>query len=187
MLYLERPLWVVDRIAAAVIGFMLLVITMVLFSNAVARYFAGFTVIGGEELARCLMVWMTFLGSYLLVRTRSHVSIDLLSKALNARTSKILTSIIAVVGIAVCGYVTILGYEMTQRIFLSGQRMSSLPLARGWFYLPVPLGFGLMAISFLQMMLVEWSGLRTPKLSDFGPAADAEAVSAESFDMTGNR
>ena len=67
---------------------------------------------------------------------------------------------------------------MTHRIFSSGQRMSSLPLARGWFYLPLPIGFGLMSISFLQMMLVDWTGLRTPELSDFGPAGDAEAARA---------
>jgi TRAP-type C4-dicarboxylate transport system permease small subunit len=178
MRLLEWPLRAIDWVAAWLIGLMLVVITLVLFTNAVARYFAGITIIGGEELARCLMVWMTFLGSHLLVRTRSHVAIDLLAKVLTGRPRALLTSLIAVIGVLVCAYVAKLGWDLTERIFSTGQRMSSLPLARGWFYLPIPLGFGLMSVSFLQVLIATWTGARQPELSDFGPSTAEQAAVA---------
>jgi TRAP-type C4-dicarboxylate transport system permease small subunit len=178
MRLLDWPLRAIDWVAAWLIGLMLVVITLVLFTNAVARYFAGITIIGGEELARCLMVWMTFLGSYLLVRTRSHVAIDHLAKAVTGRTRTLLTSVIAIVGILVCAYVAKLGWDLTERIFSTGQRMSSVPLARGWFYMPVPLGFGLMSVSFLQVLIATWTGARQPELSDFGPSTAEQAAIA---------
>lgn len=172
MNWIERPLRVVDHITAWAIGLMLLVITLVLFTNAMARYFAGFTIIGGEELARCLMVWMTFLGAYLLVRVRGHVAIDLLSKALTGRWAAALNTVIALVGVITCAYVAYLGWIFADRIFSSGQRMSSLPFARGWFALPVPVGFGLMTLAFAQMLIASWTGVAHPTARDFGPRSD---------------
>lgn len=173
MEWIERPLRVVDHITAWAIGLMLGVITLVLFTNAVARYFAGVTIIGGEELARCLMVWMTFLGAYLLVRTRNHVAIDLLAKALSGRWATGLNTVIALVGAVTCAYVAYLGWGLSDRIFSTGQRMSSLPLARGWFYLPVPIGFGLMSLAFVQMLVASWTGVAHPNAADFGPRGEA--------------
>lgn len=168
---LERLLRLFDAAAAGLVGLMLAVITLVLFVNAVARYFANFTIIGGDEFARCLMVWMTFLGSYLLVRVQGHVTIDLLAKALTGRLRTALNVIIALIGLVVCLYVAKLGYDITERVHSSGQRMSSLPFARAWFYLPVPIGFGLMAIAFAQIIFASFSGLRLRALADFGPSA----------------
>jgi TRAP-type C4-dicarboxylate transport system permease small subunit len=179
MHWIERPLRVVDHITTWAIGLMLAVITLVLFTYAVARYFAGFTIIGGEELARCLMVWMTFLGAYLLVRTRGHVAIDLVSKALTGRWAALLNTLIAIVGIITCAYVAHLGWNLTNRIFSTGQRMSSLPLARGWFYLPVPIGFGLMTLAFAQMLIASWTGVAHPMARDFGPRQDRMPAASE--------
>mgnify|MGYP003132833088 FL=1 len=90
MRWLEFPLRLTDKLTAWMLGLMLVAITLILFVNAMARYFAGIAIVGGEELARCLMVWMTFLGSYLLVRTQAHIAIDVLAIMLKPATRKIL-------------------------------------------------------------------------------------------------
>jgi TRAP-type C4-dicarboxylate transport system permease small subunit len=167
---LERLLRLFDAAAAGLVGLMLVIITLVLFANAVARYFANFTIIGGDEFARCLMIWMTFLGSYLLVRVQGHVTIDLLAKALTGRLRTVLNISIAMIGLVICAYVAKLGYDITDRVYSSGQRMSSLPFARAWFYLPVPIGFGLMALAFVQIIAASYTGLPLRKLADFGPS-----------------
>lgn len=166
---LERLLRLFDAVAAGLVGLMLVVITLVLFANAVARYFANFTIIGGDEFARCLMIWMTFLGSYLLVRVQGHVTIDLLAKALTSRLQVILNVVISLIGLVICAFVAKLGYDITNHVYSSGQRMSSLPLARAWFYLPVPIGFGLMALAFVQIIIASYTGLPLRKIADFGP------------------
>jgi len=178
MRWLERPLWLTDRVAAASIGLMLAAITLILFVNAMARYFVGIAIVGGEELARCLMVWMTFLGSYLLVRTQGHIAIDVVSVMLPERPRKILVVLVYLLGLAISLYFLWLGYGLTERIFASGQRMSSLPLARGWFYLAVPVGMGLMAVAFLQAIVATFSGLSQPKIADFS-LSEAAPVRAD--------
>ena len=164
---LEWPLKLADRLSAWLLGIMLVAITLILFVNAIARYFAGIAIVGGEELARCLMVWMTFLGSYLLVRTQAHISIDIVALALKPAHRKILLIVVCSLGAIVAAYFFALGYELTIRIFSSGQRMSSVPLARGWFYLSVPVGMGLMCLAFVQTVLATLTGLHQPKVSDF--------------------
>lgn len=184
MQFLEWPLRITDRLTAILLGLMLITITLVLFTNAVARYFAGIAITGGEELARCLMVWMTFLGSYLLVRTRGHVAIDIFARAFSGRAEKVLTTLIALLGLAVSVYVAYYGWQLTERIFNTGQRMSSLPFARGWFYLAVPIGFGLMSVAFLQLILATWTGITLPKQEDFAPEDAATAKPEENGVIT---
>lgn len=167
MTWLEWPLRIIDRIAAFALGVMLVTITLVLFVNATARYFASFAIVGGEELARCLMVWMTFLGSYLLVRTQGHIAIDLFSNYLKETGRKALTIAVCILGIVMCLYFFKQGFDLTARIWSSGQRMSSLPLPRGLFYLAVPVGMGLMSVAFLQTLIATLTGIAQPKVADF--------------------
>lgn len=181
MRWLEFPLRLTDKLAALMLGLMLVAITLILFVNAMARYFAGIAIVGGEELARCLMVWMTFLGSYLLVRTQAHIAIDVLAILLKPATRKILVLVICCLGIVITAYFFMLGYELTVRIFSSGQRMSSVPLPRGWFYLSIPVGMGLMCVAFLQTLLATITGLAQPKVSDFSlPDVETTPVEAAS-------
>jgi TRAP-type C4-dicarboxylate transport system permease small subunit len=77
--------------------------------------------------------------------------------------------VISVIGAVSCAYVASLGYDITERVYTSGQRMSSLPLLRAWFYLPVPICFGLMSVAFVQTLLAGLTGIRLPDVADFGP------------------
>ncbi len=176
---LEWPLGLIDRLVAALLAVMLIAITFVLFTNATARYFAGIAITGGAEGARCLMIWMTFLGSYLLVRVGGHVVIDLFGNFLPPAPRRILQSAIAILGACVFAYVAWLGFDLTTRIFATGQKMSSLPLARAWFYLPIPIGFGLMTLASIQMLLATWTGIAQPKAEDFGPPQTVTGVVAD--------
>lgn len=178
MIWLESLLRPIDRLTAIALGAILVAITLILFVNAMARYFAGIAIIGGEELARCLMVWMTFLGSYLLVRTRRHIAIDFLSAGLKPKARRWLEFAIGLLGMAVCSYFAVLGLQLTVRIFASGQTMSSLPLARAWFYLSVPVGMSLMAVGFLQSVLAGLTGVAQPTEDDFGLPAPTGSASA---------
>jgi TRAP-type C4-dicarboxylate transport system permease small subunit len=62
-------------------GLALLGATLTIFFNASGRYLIGWSFLGGEELARLLTVWITFVGTFVLVRQEGHVNIDLLLRA----------------------------------------------------------------------------------------------------------
>ncbi len=147
--FIDRLFLGVDRVVGAIAGACLLVITAVLFVNSVGRYVAGITFIGGEELARYLMIWLTFLGSYLLVRRSRHISVDLVMRTLPPAYQRLLGIAISAFGAIVLGYFAWFGAELTALIMSSGQVSSSLPIRTGWLYLSVPVGAALMTAAFL--------------------------------------
>jgi len=169
-----------DALVRWVAGLFLLVITATLFVNSVARYFAGIVIIGGEELARYLMVWLTFLGAYLLVRVQRHVTVDVLARLAPAGVMRAIDLASAAVGAVVLGYVAWRGWELASFVLATGQMSSSLPMRRGWVYLSVPVGCGLMAAAYALQLYVRLFGGQLPRPSDYGlPDDDIEAAGAE--------
>jgi len=154
MVLLSRLFAMIDAAVSWLVGVALWTMTLVLFIGSLARYVADAAFIGGAELARYLMVWLAFLGSYLLVRVQRHVTVDLLANALSPCARRALDIAIGLVGAGSLGYVAWLGGQLTTLIFHSGQMMSSLPIQRGWIYLAVPIGCGLMAGAYTFQVLV---------------------------------
>lgn len=169
---LGRLFVAVDVLVSWLAGISLWTMTLVLFVGSLARYFADFAFVGGAELARYLMVWLTFLGSYLLVRVQRHITVDLLAKSLAPSARRALDIIIGVVGAILLGYTAWLGAQLTTLIFNSGQMMSSLPIQRGWIYLSVPVGCGLMSLAYVFQVLVLLFGGTLPRPQDYGLTPD---------------
>lgn len=61
-----------------VVTAMLLVMTSVTFAQIISRYFLQYPLVWSEELSLLLMVWITFLGSVLILERQEHISIDAL-------------------------------------------------------------------------------------------------------------
>lgn len=150
---LDRLLVVADLFAKGFVGLALLIITAVLFVAAVGRYGFEFSFVGGEELARWLMVWMTFLGSYVLVREQRHITIDIALRMLPTGLRRWLAVAIGLVGLITMTYLAWFGYLLSARMLVGFQFSPVLPLPRGVLHASLPLGAGLMALGFLHMTL----------------------------------
>jgi|GEM_PF-1913396 len=170
-----RLLRMLDRVVGALSGLTLLAITVILFANSVARYFAGISFVGSGELARVLMVWLTFLGSYLLVRLQRHVCVDVLQRILPVGVTRALNGVIGLAGTLVLGYVAWASLGLALFVLDTGQMMSSLPVRRGWIYMAVPVGCGLMTLAYAIQLAGSVLGFGPPDARLFG-VADPEAV-----------
>lgn len=168
-----------DAVVSFMAGISLLVITGALFANAVARYFADFVVIGSEELSRYLLVWMTFLGSYLLVRVQRHITVDVFVRIVSPPVVRLVQILCAIVGAITLGYVAFLGWELASFIMGTGQMSSSLPIRRGWIYVAIPVGCGLMALAYVFELLVTLFGGTLPRAADYGLPDDVPDVDAQ--------
>lgn len=146
---IEAALGTVDVIVKWLVGGALLLMTAVLFFNSMGRTFFNESYVGGPALGRLLMIWLCFLGSYLLVRTNRHVAIDIVSRAVSDRVYRWLSVVINGIGAVTMGYVGWLGYVFTAKRFAFGQMDQLLGVPSGVFYLPLPIGGGLMAAAFL--------------------------------------
>ena len=146
---IEAAFGIVDVIVKWIVGGALLLMTAVLFFNSMGRTFFHESYVGGPALGRLLMIWLCFLGAYLLVRTNGHVAIDIVARAVSDRVYRWLSVVISVIGAVTMGYVGWLGYVFTAKRFAFGQMDPMLGVASGFFYLPLPIGGGLMAVAFM--------------------------------------
>jgi TRAP-type C4-dicarboxylate transport system permease small subunit len=150
---LERILCGLDRVVRVVVVTALLSMTAVLFLNSIGRSVLNISFVGGPALGRLLVIWLTFLGAYLAVRSGAHITVDIVQRLLPARWLRRLDIVVGVTGAATCGYVASLGAAFTWTRLAVGQIDPMLEISSAWFYLPVPLGSGLMVLAFVQSAL----------------------------------
>lgn len=141
---IERTLVAANRWLLIVL---LLAMACIVFANVVLRYTTGDSIIWAEEVARHMMVWVTFLGAGLVLRFGGHVAIDNLHRAVSTRTARILRAIV-VLGIAVfcvfMAYFSVL-YAWATRF----QTTAATDISIAYIYLAMPIGFVLMLAHLL--------------------------------------
>ena len=149
----ERALTVVDRTVSIASGIALLIVTLTIFINATGRYTLGISFLGGEELARLLTVWITFLAAYSMLRHDKHVTIDLVLRVVPEAVQRVLRGAVAAVGLVTMTYLAVTAWQLCAFSFGTGQMGTTLPVPRGLFFLPVLVGAVLMAVAFLEKLL----------------------------------
>jgi len=147
---LERMLATIDGVVQVVVVALLLSMTAVLFFNSIGRSVLNVSFVGGPALGRLLVIWLTFLGAYLAVRSESHITVDLVRRLLSRRIVDRLTILISLFSAATCAWVAWLSTAFTWTRFTAGQIDPMLEIPSGIFYLPVPIGAFLMTLAFLQ-------------------------------------
>ena len=134
-------------------GLALLCVTLTVFFNASGRYLTGWSFLGGEELARLLTVWITFVGAFALVRQEKHVNIDLVLGASAPAVQRVMRGLSGAIGIMVMSYLAWTSFNLSAFSFGTGQMGTTLPVPRGLFFLPVFIGSVLMLIAFTEIFV----------------------------------
>jgi TRAP-type C4-dicarboxylate transport system permease small subunit len=143
----------IDGLVTRLIVFALLLMTALLFFNSIGRSVLNISFVGGPALGRLLIIWLTFLGSYLAARSGSHITVDILSRAVPEQIARLMPIPVGLICAATTGYIAWLGAVFTWTRFSAGQIDPMLEIPTGFFYLPVPIGSTLMALAFLQVAL----------------------------------
>jgi TRAP-type C4-dicarboxylate transport system permease small subunit len=136
-------------------GALFMVMLFTVIWGVITRYLFGDQARWTEELARFLLVWVSFLGATLAYARHQHLGIDLLVARFDPWTRRLAECIghglVALFAFAVMGYG---GFELVVERFDSGQLLPSLGVAKAWQYLVVPLS-GLMIGLLALIHLVE--------------------------------
>ena len=164
-----------DALVTWASGLALLCVTLVIFFNASGRYLTGWSFLGGEELARLLTVWITFVGSFALVRTERHVNIDLVLGAVGPAVQRVMRGATGLLGMAVMGYLAWTSWNLSAFSLGSGQMLTNLPLPRGMFFVPVLVGAVLMFLAFSEIFVRALMN-RLPPLQVMGAGAPESDV-----------
>lgn len=141
-------------VACAVMASILLVIAVVVVSWMVGYRAFGFSAYWEIEFATYLMVAAVFLGSPYCLKTRGHVSVDLLPAMLPARWRRRLALGLALLGVLTCLFLTWIGAELSWKSWSAGETTNSLWAPPRWpLFLTMPVGLGLTALQYLAEIL----------------------------------
>lgn len=145
---------IIDKIdrgltTATSVAVVTMVIAMVIITSAavVFRYFVNSPISWSEEVAKYLMVWVTFLAGSIAARRGAHVSIDIVQLVLPPKARRVCEWLAFVGAVAFLSILLVWGTG-----FAWGVREHSNPIIGGmsmaWPYAAVPVGALLMLVQF---------------------------------------
>ncbi|MEO9653985.1 TRAP transporter small permease [Marinomonas sp.] len=127
------------------------VMTLSILVQVFCRYVLDNSLPWSEELARYLMVWMTFLTLPVVSRMKQHAALDIILGALPRRPALILELILYVLMGAVLYY----AFDRSLGFAIKGDRVlaTALPITKAWSYMAMPVGFGVMMMVYVELFL----------------------------------
>lgn len=126
---------------------MLSAMTLVIGANITSRYVTGNSFPWADELARYLMIWLTFTGAGLILRHGGHVAITRLQDALPGVGQKVLRAAIVLGLLMFFGFMVHVGLQYAQR--MQTQLTPALRIPFVYVYAAMPIGFGLLIVHLL--------------------------------------
>lgn len=140
----ERCANVSCQVAVALMTFMVAV-------QVVLRYVFRAPIPWVEEATIFLMIWMTFIGAGVALRSGAHIAMTILRDRLPTKISRIFVIISYIVVLA---FLLLLIWEGSLLVVLAeGQRSPALGVPMAWPYLMMPLGAAFMVSQLLALML----------------------------------
>jgi len=103
-----------------------------------------------EEVARYLMIWLTFFGGSIGVRRGAHVGVEIALRLLPKGYKKIGQMIGHIMGLIFILIIIIFGFKVVRMQILMGQTSPAIGIPIWWAYLGVPVGSIFMFIRMLQ-------------------------------------
>lgn len=144
------------------VGFgIVIVITLLITVDVLARQISGTPVVWIPEVSEYGLLWVAFLSGAWGLQEEAHVTIDLVLQKLRPRASHVMSFITSLVGAAVCLVVTWFGAMVVIDFWkrkVPSIEMLGLPRALVFFIIPV--GSLLMTLQFLRRAHGHWQSRR---------------------------
>jgi TRAP-type C4-dicarboxylate transport system permease small subunit len=124
--------------------FLLSAMSVIVFLNVVMRYVTEASIPWSEEVSRHMMIWLTFLGSGLVLRSGGHIAIDNLQDSLSTKSARILRVIVFLLMVFFFGILFYYGCIYVSRTMMQTTAATEIPF--GYVYLAMPVGLALMLV-----------------------------------------
>lgn len=123
---------------------------LIVFANVVLRYLTNASIEWGEEVSRHMMIWLTFIGSGIVLRYGGHIAIENLQDAAPGALAKAMRALVALLLIGFFLMLIWTGFAYTQRAMLQLTASTQIPF--GYIYAAIPVGGLLLLIHFLLIL-----------------------------------
>ena len=137
----EKGLVAINRWVLVV---MLAAMACIIFANVALRYLTNDSLVWAEEAGRYLMIWITFLGSGLVLRFGGHVAIEDLQRSLPDRAARMLRMVL--VALLMVFFAAMAWWGIEYMDFMQYQTTPVMGISYWWVYLVSPIGFVLLMV-----------------------------------------
>ena len=107
-----------------------------------------------EEIARYLLIVVTFVGASMAVRRNTHIHVEFLYRYLPPAACRVLSTMVDVVRIAFLGYATYLTALLIPKMQVLKMTVIDFPMS--YVYGAVGFGFAMMTFRAVQVAIVHW-------------------------------
>jgi TRAP-type transport system small permease protein len=143
----EKALMASNRWALIVV---LAAMSIIIFVNVISRYIEGEALPWAEEVARHLMIWLTFLGAGPVLRYGGHLAVENLQDSLPRSWAIALRFIIALLLLCFFGFMIWYGLLYVSRT--QYQTTAATQISFGYIYAAMPIGGLLLIAHFLLIV-----------------------------------
>ncbi|NMT64396.1 TRAP transporter small permease [Marinobacter orientalis] len=156
----------IPALDAGLVIFLFWVLALVVFVQFFTRYVLNDSIGWTEELARYLLIVVTFAGACIAVRHNTHISVEFFYRYLPARAARGLSSVVDLLRIGLFTVLTVLSVELAGN---TRQMMTAIDLPKSVLY-----GFvaGCFALMTIYSAVVAWRHLISRK-ADVAPDVPA--------------
>jgi TRAP-type C4-dicarboxylate transport system permease small subunit len=146
-------------IAAALIAGGVLIVCQMVF----IRYVLNHNTIWQTDFVTYSLVMATFIGSPYLLLSRGHVNVDVLPQFLGTRPRFWRAVASAVMSLAFCAVMTVLGFQLWQEAWESNWVSETMWRVRLWIpYSAMPIGLGLLSLQYVASLYDLFIGREVP-------------------------
>ena len=156
----------VDAIEEGFIALLFAAMTLVTFSQVVARYVFNTGVVWALELTVYLFAWLVLFGMSYGVKVHAHLGVDALVKLFASRTQRIFGLLVVAAGL-IYGTILLIGsWQYVWKLFQIGIESEDLPIPQ-WVPMAIlPIGVALLMFRLGQVGWRIWRGEQTTLLAD---------------------
>jgi C4-dicarboxylate transporter DctQ subunit len=157
---------VVNALEEGIIALLFAAMTVVTFSQVVARYVFNTGFVWALELTVYLFAWLVLFGMSYGVKVHAHLGVDAFVKLFSGRTQRVL-GLLAVAAGLVYGAILLVGsWQYVWKLFRIGIESEDLPIPQ-WVPMAIlPVGVALLMFRLAQVGVRIWRGQQTTLLAD---------------------
>ena len=161
---------IINRAEEAVICILLVLTTLLVFSDVVMRFGFNTGLMWSQELTLHMSAWMVLFGASYGLKVGSHIGMDAFVKLFPRGGRRILTAIAAVLALIYCGLVLYGSWIYLAKMKKIGIELEDLPIPSWVAHSLLLIGFGLLTI---RLCIILWAVI-TDKADGFKHADEAK-------------
>jgi len=141
-----------EHIEEGLIAFLLAAMTLVTFTQVIARYVFNYSFVWALEITGVMFGFLIFIGMAYGVRVGVHIGVDAFVKTLSREHARVVNMIAASLCLMYAGIVVVGGWIYVKKMHDVGILMQDIPIQQWIPRAILPIGFALLGLRFAQVL-----------------------------------